>query len=745
MRMINRFLSIIMAYLVFLSVFTFFNRGYNDVQWNPGYSVWEDNRDSFVYYYFDVDTSIFPQEDRVSYANVLYNFFKENDYDGYVAVYDSESENQTEKSHADLYIYMDIEDALSHIEYDKDINDLDFKSDQEKRYLSNDRSDNAYSHVVKLDNRYGEKGFYDGIISKIRHYAMSQIVTRTSSKDAKWYRVYIVGDINDELEIKENMSSVLISPFLGENTGNLLTDYQISMFSGLDRAEDYIRGGHIKSLTKFPTTLILVGATSQFVALLYYSFASSKEIGVRRLYGNSSRRILLKVFAPIFLETVGIFVLTSMILSLSKTGIPGKAGWWFIDILFKEFVSLYVLFAIMSFVIFIVLFQTSSITKSLKHAINPYFTYILAQIMKLLTIIITITPLLVSMTQLADSTDTINSLEKNSIYREGYVVESINFIIRPNHDFREDYLNLVQLVEKHDLNFVTTAVLMSHDPVDGFDPNSPYYPYLTTNETFINKFEIYEKDGSRFKTSKYKKGAILIPVEKEEQFEVSYSVEYIKTLLDVEVVYVENTISINHPLLPNNKATNPIIFVQKEFNLNNTPDINYASIFTTSYSEEDNIKFTEFEKEVTNTLGAIKVSDKHDVYQFTKYYHQYILQQLIPNIFVSVMMLIISTFLTSILFHAIYKKELSIRYLSGNSRLKRYIDLYIIELTILLITSIYLIFDNYIFHFFLIFKSPLSYILVAIVLIIVVGLIVNTIIIKRTESDMVQNTLKGGD
>ncbi|CAM3624452.1 hypothetical protein ERUR111494_03900 [Erysipelothrix urinaevulpis] len=545
--------------------------------------------------------------------------------------------------------------------FDKDINDIQFNNKNETKYVTENVNSNDANATRML--RLPRSFTYNS--------------RNKLEEDSRTYPIhYLHGDEINTIKTQFNVSyfsqssletietiifTEILNPY--EFCGGVKCEdvYEFSNLLDTYQNETLNIFGSYNSLGSMPKKMFIVSTMLLVIIILYTSFEKSKEIMVRQLNGNNFFKIYFSTTLTDYLLIVGSFILTSIVLWVILMGGFDPLKMEF----FKLIVQANIIFSLWIFVVYFGIFIIFNVFKSVKYlktkATTNFFVF-LAMIIKMSMILILMVPITTKFEEMQDFNQhrIARSLDPQTMNRT-----LLNEIVQPvfpfNHPKDASWdLNVnsiyMSIIEQYNLAIMSDVI---EYPDDEYRNDVVY-----VNKEFIKPYQLRDTNGNLLDTNDFHEDVLLVP----ENFVKKENLEYITT----QKIGIENA-----PQLRSEKASLLVdSSYPKMIHVLNDPKINFDyREFDVYYNQTSNENLYEIIKKISSEIGLVMVSNNDAKNQFfqTHYIND---QILIMSLFAVVIILnvVISKLINRMMINNL-KKKLTVQYIMGESRIKRYYPL----------------------------------------------------------------------
>lgn len=641
MKKMGAVFTVITAFLFFTISFTQFNQGYKSSQWTLFKQEQLENTMHVVNMSLSSESFNGTQGEFVDF---IFSLFQGVPYDG-VAVTDS---NQS----VNYYVSTEKPEALAHLAITRDLSDLNFKADNEVRYISNSiKNKDAYAYVVQFDRHEGIPKS-DSFNSEVNYYPIALLKGESFPSDQ------IVG-LNFFIppERIESFKETLVNDYLKEHYSCDVAESQY--FCGMIIGEDgstsvldqYMNLTLFTNPLEFPNPLLIISFFSLFTILLGINVAREREVLIRSLHGNNPFIIFKRLYLKTIFINAALFVGVFVILCVISIGFYNKVTLRFLGNLTKISGCFLGLMMLLSVIIFIFQMQTLNVTRLKKNTKN-IFIGILIPCFKVIAIMVLMVPLMDAFVDYKNISNYHHALAQNEILKTGSMVSSIHYGYNTSSVERtKNDATVFELVEKYGLSYISSDHIMNrHDS----------YDYIVTNRHAL-KHETVVVDEHVLDIANLKENTLLVP---ESRHDVP--------MVDAEIISVKQTPMIVLPSFngtsKNVRINEPILVIVKP----DTMDIESITTGSIFASKDEKTQFDGFVDAIAENMIKPETVNLEDVFETdTVFLKQY------RNRFVAILAatLLLSTIFMTLLLEVFISHKgswLAITYIHGTRWFKRY-------------------------------------------------------------------------
>ncbi len=558
-------------------------------------------------------------------------YAKENDL--VVIALDNTLDDAGLYTNQNYYIYSNHSDLLNGICIDG--KKIDFSDLTGKQYYSTHNSKESVGKIKILNN-----GFFDKIKRKINIYQYNAL-DNTGFEQLKYlyFTIYSKDDgfINDLQEYLQK------------------TDNSVSVSNETQVHDEDIENNYIfDNLKNALIILIIIFVTVMSTIII----RKNRQYMIRRMMGTSSIKIAgYEFFRIIFISQI-IFIITNLLSYFVLCQDINKAT---IELL-KMILPFNIYFAGILLIIFLFNWIFIYLSCNLKYLNNKnYFQRLfnIQMIIKIVMIIFLMTPFITSLKESLPYL--MNYLKVKDLKEEITYLYFLNEVPEKSKEIFAYYKDDCYYADFTDYSANIRGAELTND----YESIYPY-PYIHANEYYLRNHNIKTLDGKKFDYNKYPHGALLVPEMYKDQDLSRYP-------SSVEIVYIKNPGEfLNYHVEDIYYLTNPIILLETEYSI-------FETRITNLGIKTDNV--SELKKELEE-LNGIKVNIIN-----AKYYYDYFMDQsksaLIEfGVNLGIYLIVYLTLVFQSIFTYLEEKgkEISINYIFGFSRIKRHINLFMLNL-----------------------------------------------------------------
>ena len=471
---IKNLLSVVCALLCFMSAFSVYNNHHAHLAVVPFQNKVTDK--DFV----KVSLTILTHASRLSdemLSEEIITLYDALPYDGYFLNFDEKNMNKSsEGTNVVIHISNKTKDTFSQQSFSKDIDWDHFSKKGNKTYLTDDLTDsNAYAHIMpfnKYENgkttRFGKKKI---VYTNIHNFNIAKYQSKN--------KVVVMNFIIPSAEVAE-FEVFLKSKFITPNF-DCSVDNQVGFLGrvcGLDliksekkTEQEFMKRMYFNLLAnplEFPKPFLFLSLIALLGVLLLSGFKESKDITVRRLYGNHESKIFQRLFLKNIVSSLLFFSTTLFFLGIAmldfRHGSTARFCFVLGDIAFYFLLGL-VMLMLAFYLIMIAIMRVSALKKSLDARV-----VLTAGLITKGVLIVILSLNIVKFNRSKFFSDANLDIMKNKPHlKEGHVVEINYSSIKSAGEQQEANTWLFDTVEKYGFDFLIFA------------------PYFSNPQTFANE------------------------------------------------------------------------------------------------------------------------------------------------------------------------------------------------------------------------------------------------------------------
>lgn len=739
MKRINAVFVVLLVLLVFNINWNTFNEAYQDMLFLIGYNqILEEG-----YERIDITISTHALEtDAYSVREDMVSFLNKQDYLGYIS---TRNEVVGEVRERALYISSDNLDFLNHLYFYEDL-DIDFKSENETQYITNDLNDDAF-HIKYLDQSFHDvKGEFPR--SKYVYRPIYQILeSRENLYDEQIGMVFVV-PTSEVTRLKELLSSEFLVKYGICDVNNL--DCQDEMIFNTSYLVNFYENEYninfFNEPFRMPKPILYISSVSVLITCFVFMMQSKKEFATRKLMGNSDGILSKRIVLPFLIESFAAYFITLFVLMIWKTDIFDPMSVRFNRLFIMPSIFFSVALMGVLLVIYISIKLKAKVTQ-LKVSFGSAMPFVLSSVLKIGVCVIVGIPFI----------QAYNTTQYFSVIMDGIGTDEVYLNSRllgtPEQPFypylsplqvysgewnrKADEIH-IELLQNYDFIYADTDMYkMDYS----YSEDDRILPYVVVNEGYLNYYE-YMYDGQVFSSDDMNNNFIIVP--KVYQTLIESEGIYDNKMPKGEIVFVDTTHTI-----PGNEGyvgiplSDAILYVM----VDDYSMFNYSSggMRKPLISEQDFQQYTEGMQYINENLATttgLMGSDMLDM--GNDILDNYRINTIYIFIIFMIVVLLFS-YQKAMLFFEGQKKKLIVRTLHGHGFMSRYYVFFVeILLTGLLVyaglsrynQTEYGKFDN---------ALSLNHRVMVVVLVMTLEAVVAYVLIKRFQKNNMVTYLKGSE
>lgn len=699
------------TFILTLGVVNSFNESYfNRLQFLPVEFKYQTEKDSLV-------LNLYLKENDLTENDAmkgLLHLAKENNLEVMVTLEHKDILGRSVKS---TYIYSD-KFKLNNVAYlEKEI-DINFSDEKQKGYISSDPLDDKKTGGIRfLSSKYTRGKEYP-----VLRFLPMHSFDENNEASVNFFAPTIVYD--KEEVTKNNLIKKIqeVYPFL-----NPMEIYESEQFSEDMEMETASLTDYLPSIMLL---IILLTATS-------HVNGSIKEISIRKLQGNSSKIIFMRIMKSYIRFIVLYYIIgtvfsyfilggdfSSISLNIIRPVIGNMGNFMLILIIFMMLTYGYIYY-IGNFV-------------ALKRSKSRMTTVYMNLLLKMILIILILAPLAQEMQSGADALVRVYHYTKSSEDYEGkYMVNlatSLDFYVDPEDDRQSDFQKLLFnefILNNEGFYADFSSAYWPPQAVEGFLAGGLMAPYpsISADYNFLRKYKIRDEEGKEIDLSRIKENTVFIPMNLKDVKDQIYNQTYNQITHSVpNVMYV----SFDKPFL-NPDVGSSSLFIED-------PVVNYMVEYVRGVHVTYTSALYSSQTKLQNILDQSAFKDFYQVEAYEPIYAFYLngyWETFMESTFFLLMFSLIPLIFLyqSLSFHlSETKKEIALKYSMGSSFIKRYREILLLHL---------LPYGVLIFAVITSLKIPKAIGVQMILYYIVLDLMFMMIILRKFERKSVAEILKG--
>src|SRR5690554_91497 len=425
LKHINVIFVMILAFLVFESHWTQFNEYYLETNVILDYENIIDNNHEV--YQVTLSTH-FLGDERYDMIQDVVDLLEQQDLVSSIGFEEQSVGNVREVLY---FVLVDISDAFSHLSFYQPIDPLDFKSENETGYISNDLAEKDAIHL-----RYLDKSYHDVYGSFPRH----KFVYRP---------MHQIFDLEGFEYNRQVTVSFVLPPDDVDNFKSLFFESIIIKYGYCDVEPIECKDGMFWDSTEFihsihasssysifdapfvmPNPLIFISSITLFISSIVEMIRNRKESMIRRLHGNSDFVMLRYIVIPFLSRTIVAFYGTLILLIITRTGITDALSLKFIATLKEPALWFGVLLVMVVMILYFMITVKDRVT-SLKVSFGSQTPFILVSGLKALVIVLVSAPFIQTLQLTTDLHSNLKEIHDDPIYLDTMLIETPNQSIAP--------------------------------------------------------------------------------------------------------------------------------------------------------------------------------------------------------------------------------------------------------------------------------------------------------------------------
>lgn len=624
--MMKKLLMLITGIMSFLMVFTSFNE-VNITQgtnlYLAGYNIAQDL--GLEYYSLEIKNDDF---------NILYDGlleFAENHEIIYLSHVDHK-DNQCLYTIKDCYIYSNNDKVLNF--FDININDkIDFSNPNIRKYYSSKDDKNSSGKINILDNN-----FLDRYLEIYQFNSFNGI--KDYKTDLMYLKVICNKNIFEELTVYLN---------------NL--DDSISVYNNTENMEGIVLKNDSEAISENIDGLMKLSVVIFIIIMIVIVLKYNRSYMIRRMMGTSVIKIFINEFGKVFGFLFCEFVLVNLVSFFGLCTQNSNLKWKF----FKEITRFNIYFLIILLIVAIVICLFIRQISHIKYLNNHNQLSKLFYIQTILKVVITV----VILTPFIEAVNLakpylFNYLTVKEMTSKIENLYALQYIPEDSEKIFEQYLD--KTIYADFATYYTNYSML--EMYDDISENDVYpYPMIKVNNNYLKDYTLYDLDNKKIDLTKISKNTILVP----EAFKNGDLSMYQRS--GEEIIYIkDNGKFYNYKLEEPFSLNNPILYLEKTYSF----DTQIQSMF---FKTKD---INALQKELQVFNGADLISSEYRYNHFIDGFKEQLINfSLIFIVYITIyLILIIQSILT---YYNEQGKLIAISYTLGKSKLKRYLELLIIN------------------------------------------------------------------
>ena len=719
--------------MFFTESFIDFDEGYSYSQFYPFYQA--ELSDGYTRLELNAVTETY-RYDSKQFADNVIAFYKSLPYDGYIIDREVTGLDSNDPNiHATIYLSNKNNSFLPHLSFSSNTLNVDFNNESEQYTITNDLSDtNALEYIVPF-NKFRSEVRSDFMKEKVVYKPLHGFdISKLKSNNS----IILMSFIVPTSEIS-SFKALLEEQFILPNYNcresefpdpNRICNMGLFESEAPTYVENKMSFNVLSNPFEFPKPILFLTAFSLFLSMLQLSFKESKEISIRRLYGNNEGVIYLRVFAKTIAESLLVFFPTLIVLAVFVLNFNLSITARYISVLFS-IAFVYFVGIIVTALVFYGVLKEASKVHALKKTINPIVVLYISLAIKVLAILVLIVPLISSYENMTTSKLYMKHYEQYPHLKEGYVTDYINYGYEMDV-VKQTQTNvwLFNLVEKYGFDYIDDGQLISFNY--GVSDEG-VFSYISVNRNALKHNDIYGLDNRLIQIQSLSKNTLLVP----ERYQRSYDKSTFTG--EADVIVVKETPDFSGSVVGRNPLKSPPVLIVVDNPSYYVGGINSMSIRI----PDDSSSMTAFYHEVTQQLSAPKLTRNQDFYEMAKGNYQNKLSECVLLTVSSLLVISMFSIMMVISFIESNRKLLAIQYVHGVPRWRRYeVLIYMMIISIALVGIIVYI-KNALANPLLGNVMQMNAILIFSSVVLIVDLLLLMISITRFESDSISSILKG--
>ncbi|MDE8314666.1 hypothetical protein PT169_05895 [Erysipelothrix rhusiopathiae] len=646
MRKLGSIFTILTALLLFSITFTQFDRGYKASQ--STLFKQEQLNQSIQTVQMSLSMERF-QGNQASFLEELIAFFQNHDYEAMVSI-------QKGYTHY-FYVYTDQSQAWDHLKLSRSIDNLNFKSQEEYRFISNSTLQNdAYAYVLPF-NRNDKPPKSDSYNPEINYYPL-HFLNKTENKTEN----LIVGlEVFVQPESITQFKTELYNEFLlphfscsdvSDNyyCGMLITDAN----TGVQVLDQLMELNAFTNPLEFPNSLLMLTIGTLFTILMMTNMEQNREITIRHLHGNRATLIFKRIFMKPVMASMGLFMGTLIGLSLYSMGFLNAVSLRYLRNL-GVLTAIYIGFVIITTILFF-LFQLVTVKSIfLKKRTKSKIMQIVIPSFKIVAVVILLMPL----GGIYDGYQNIrhyqNVVSSKPELQSGSMISSLNYGYDTT-SVETDMFNVkvFELVERYGLSYINSEAMMDrHDDLR----------YIITNRNALMNESIMTRDGQKLDVRRFEVNTLLVPEGSDDTAIPHFEVDTIpvrKTPTVATVTYINTPKSIRENV--------PILIVVKP----NSMFLEWIGSGSVFASKSNQASFDSVVEAISKWSDIPEITKLEDAYETTMIMYKQQQFKFYTMFGATVSLIILFSMLIFEMFIDLKGMEVSVQYLQGKHRFERY-------------------------------------------------------------------------
>lgn len=646
MRKLGSIFTILTALLLFSITFTQFDCGYKASQ-RTLYKQEQLNQ-SIQTVTMSLSMERF-QGDQASFLKALITFLQNHDYDALVNIQDRYTNN--------FYVYTDQSVAWNHLKLSRGLDDLNFKSQEEYRFISNSTlQSEAYAYVLPF-NRNDKPPKSDSYNPEINYYPL-HFLNKTENKTEN----LIVGlevFVQPEMvtQFKTDYYNEFLLPYFpcSDVSANAYCGMLITTDNtGVQILDQLMQLNAFTNPLEFPNSLLILTIGTLFTILMMINMEQNREITIRHLHGNRSLLIFKRIFMKPVMAYIGLFMGTLIGLSIYNVGFMNTVSLRYFQNL-AILTAIYIGFVIITTILFFI-FQTVTVKSIfLKKRTKSKIMQIVIPSFKIVAVVILLIPLVGIYDTYQNIRRYQSVVSRKPELQSGMMINSINYGYDTT-SVETDLFNVkvFELVERYGLSYINNEAMVDrHDDLG----------YIITNRNALTHESIMTRDGHELDVSRLEANTLLVPEGSDDMaiphFEVdTIPVRKTPTVAAISYNNTQKSIRDNAPILI--VVTPDSMFVEW---------IGDGSVFS---SKSNQASFDAMIEAISMWSDMPEVTKLEDAYETTMTLYQHQQFKFYAMFGATVSLMILFSTLIFEMFIDLKGMEVSVQYLQGKYRLKRY-------------------------------------------------------------------------
>lgn len=646
MRKLGYIFTILTALLLFNITFTQFDRGYKASQ-NLLFKQ-EQLNGSMKTVTMSLSMERY-QGSQSSFLGELIAFFQKYNYDGVIIIQDRYTNN--------FYVYTDQSQVLNHLKLSDRIDDFNFKSQEEQRFISNNPLQKDATAYVLPFNRNENAPKSDSYNPEINYYPLHFLENRDNQSEHLIVGLQVFVQPEKMGTFKDAFYNDFLQPLIP------CADVSDHAYCGMVISDDSREVEVLDQLMQlnaftnpfeFPNSLLILTIGTLFTILVMINLEENREITIRHLHGNRPILIFKKIFLRPVLGYLAVFISTFIVMSVINIGFIHTISLRYLRNL-GILTAIYFGFVMVTIILFF-LFQTFTVKSMfLKRRTKSRIIQIVIPWFKIVAVVILAIPLV----GIYDSYQNIRQykhvVSKTPALQSGLMISSINYGYDTTSSESDAFnMKVFELVEHYGLSYINSDSMIDRHGDLG---------YIITNRNALNGESILTREGHVLDLRRLERNTMLVPEGSEDMPIPHFEVD------TIPVRQTPNVASTTYQNTRNSIRRNvPILIVV-------TPDAQFVEWISTNSvfaSQSKEASFNHVVQEISKWSDMPEITRLEDVFEttMTLYKENQFKFYVMFGATLSLMVLF-----SSLIFEMFIDQkgmEVSVQYLQGKHHMERY-------------------------------------------------------------------------